>query len=856
MRVKFFILWVFCIQTTKAQFADSFSDNNLNLNPAWIFNPAEFENTNGQLHSKAAGGGNINFSAAYPFNAKSSTWFSFDFKLEINPSSANYFDYYICADTFPGQAKNGYFIRVGDTKDNLVLYRLNNGIKTAVLTGITGLLNTSTSHYCVRMVHTRDGNLRFYRINQADSSWKTESICPDAFLFNGKYGGIKIQQSGTTAAGKHYFDNLYSGNFTDTIPPQILNVKIIGANALDLYFSEGLDTATFANFQLNGIEYPSQAWLDKDNERLVHLQFSTALQTETPYFIFQKNLSDYSGNALTLFKYPFIISYADTPRYSDLCITEIMPNPTPAAGSIPEYEYIEIANRSQRKLQLGGCFLGDASTKFILPDSIINPGELALICLSNTPLCKIQGIKTIAMPGFPTLNNDADYLYLQNPKGELITELNYSQNWHSAAWKKNGGWSLERIDTSQWCINEGNWASCKTDGGTPGKLNSIAENILEPNNYLLQTYMPDSVHLQLKFKHPLDNNTGSDFRNFQIVEPGILVDSAICNGNQIELHLQGKMIADKVYHIKYTTLKTCTQKPLSDSIVEFGLALKNIDSGWIMLNEILFNPAGDGSDYVELVNTSNHILDLKQLRLANRNSNGQIDQVVAASELGQVLFPGNYCLLTQSIQSTVIQYPMHHLEAMIEIKEMPTYANEWGHVLVLNSDGNILDEFSYDANLHHALLFNNEGVSLEKFRPDLPSNKPQNWSSAASAVQYGTPGLINSQFQYEHSKTQNLKTVLPYFTPDNDGNEDVLQVNYELKKPGFLLTAIVFSENGAEVSRIFHNYLLSQSGEIFWDGKLGDGIISAGNYVLFAELFHPQGDIIRQKINFSVLSHP
>ncbi len=850
------MIWACCSPIVRAQFADSFSDNNLNLNPAWIFNSAEFENISGQLHSKATGGGNINFSAQCPFNSKSSTWFSFDFKLEINPSSANYFDYYISADTFPDLAKNGYFIRAGDTKDNLVLYRLNNGIKTAVITGASGLLNTSSSHYCVRMIHTRDGNLRFYRINLADSSWKTEYIGPDTFSFEGKYVGIKIQQSGATAAGKHYFDNLYTGNFTDTVPPQILNVQLKTTNTLDVIFSEGLGNASIANFQLNGTEYPSQVWLDQNNERLVHLQFLTSMQTETPHFLLYKNLNDYTGNAIALSKFPFLISHADTPRFADLCITEIMPNPAPAVGPIPEYEYIEIANRSQKKLQLGGCFLGDATSKFLLPDSIINPGEIALLCLSNTPLCNLAGVKTIAMPGFPTLNNDADYVYLKNSVGELITELNYTQNWHGAAWKKNGGWSLERIDTSLWCINTGNWASCKNDGGTPGKTNSVAENLPEPHNNLQQTYLPDSVHLQLKFKNPLDKKTASDFKNFLIVEPGIMVDSAICNGNQIDLKLRGKIIPDRVYHLKYTSLRSCTQKPLPDSTVVFGMALKTIDSGWIMINEILFNPVGDGSDYVELVNTSNHIIDLKLLRLANRSSNGQIDLVIAASELGNVLFPGDYCVFTESIQSTLAQYPMHQLEAMIELKELPVYANDWGHVLILNRNGNILDEFSYDANFHHALLFNNEGVSLEKFRPDLASNLPQNWSSAASAVQFGTPGLINSQFQFEHSKTTNLQAVLPYFTPDNDGNEDILQVNYELKKPGYLLTAIIFSENGAEVSRIFHNYSLAQSGEIFWDGKLGNRIISAGNYVLFAELFHPQGDVIHQKISFSVLSHP
>jgi len=42
--------------------------------------------------------------------------------------------------------------------------------------------------------------------------------------------------------------------------------------------------------------------------------------------------------------------------------------------------------------------------------------------------------------------------------------------------------------------------------------------------------------------------------------------------------------------------------------------------------------------------------------------------------------------------------------------------------------------------MHYSLLKGNEGISLEKIRPDLPSDESMNWHSASESVGWGTPG--------------------------------------------------------------------------------------------------------------------
>ena len=47
-------------------------------------------------------------------------------------------------------------------------------------------------------------------------------------------------------------------------------------------------------------------------------------------------------------------------------------------------------------------------------------------------------------------------------------------SWYQNAVKKDGGWTLEMIDTKNPCAGISNWkASIDTRGGSPGKKNSI-----------------------------------------------------------------------------------------------------------------------------------------------------------------------------------------------------------------------------------------------------------------------------------------------------------------------------------------------------------------------------------------------
>jgi len=82
---------------------------------------------------------------------------------------------------------------------------------------------------------------------------------------------------------------------------------------------------------------------------LVRLFFDQEMLNGQTYQLYVSNISDMVGNISGEMMKE--IMYYQAFRY-DLIFTEIMADPSPPAG-LPEYEYLEIFNRSKVKINLG-----------------------------------------------------------------------------------------------------------------------------------------------------------------------------------------------------------------------------------------------------------------------------------------------------------------------------------------------------------------------------------------------------------------------------------------------------------------------------------------------------------------------
>src|SRR5690606_32869576 len=106
------------------------------------------------------------------------------------------------------------------------------------------------------------------------------------------------------------------------------------------------------------------------------------------------------------------------------------------------------------------------------------------------------------------------------------------------------------------------------------------------------------------------------------------------------------------------------------------------------------------------------------------------------------------------------------------------FNNETGGV-VLVSGNRTIDSVFYTPDMQSPLIANPKGLSLERRQLTGPTDAARNFVSAASAVGGATPGYPNSQ-STEQAEKYGFSLQSPTFSPDNDGFEDLLKINYSL----------------------------------------------------------------------------
>ncbi|MDP4274229.1 MAG: lamin tail domain-containing protein, partial [Bacteroidota bacterium] len=296
----------------------------------------------------------------------------------------------------------------------------------------------------------------------------------------------------------------------------------------------------------------------------------------------------------------------------------------------------------------------------------------------------------------------------------------------------------------------------------------------------------------------------------------------------------------------------CVGNPLSDKNYAHFALPQSPDSLDILINEILFNPFPDGTDFVEIYNHSSKVIDLADLSICTRDiTSGLIKNCCVIAKNGRLIFPGEYVVITADRLKVQNHYLTPNDNCFTEVTAMPAINNEEGTVMLINRQAQMIDFFSYDKNMHFGLISNTEGVSLERINFDQSTNNASNWHSAAETVGYATPGYKNSQYNAQIDRSSEFSVSPEIFSPDNDGRDDLLHIHYKLDQPGFVANILIFDSRGREVKRLGRNVLLPSEGDLTWDGlDHRGGKASMGMYILFVELFNLNGEVRNIKKSF------
>ncbi|WP_190277616.1 lamin tail domain-containing protein [Adhaeribacter rhizoryzae] len=840
---------ILCQFYTYAQLQENFSDGDFTHDPTWTGDTDYFTvNAAGQLQTNGPAVTGTELQLATPCQAVTGTTWEFFARLNLATSSGNYADIFLISDSanFKGR-NNGYFVRIGGTPDEVSLFRKDaGGNPVYIINGRDGTIGATTNNV-VKVKVTRDSESRWtlwVDVSGTGQNYQEEGQAIDATYQQSGYFGVLVKYSSANNQ-RFFFDDFI---ITDNAPPLLRQVQVINNLAINILFNEPVALPTAQNpenYLLQNIGQPLVAVRDATNPALVHLTFAQAFPAGT-HTLIVSGLTDLYGNKLVA---PQTTTFSYNPpvaiNYREVRINEVLADVNPTVG-LPAAEFIELYNNSSKTINLQGWQYADATTaRGTLPAYILTPNSYVILCrVTDTTAFRPFG-NVLGLSVFPTLNDSGDEVRLFNNTGQLIDKIIYTTAWYQDARKAEGGWSLELINPLLNCSEATNWiAATDPSGGTPGKQNSVYSNTPDTQPpTLLKTEVMAGNQLKLTFSENLDSLTARNIAAYT-VSPAINITAVTFTGKtyqQVLLTLANNLQPRQVYEITVRQVRDCAGNLSSEAKATVVLP-EPAAIGDVVINEILFNPRSGGVDFVEIVNRSIKYIDLKNWQLGNLQPDSASDKKIITEE-SLVMAPGEYLLLTTRPDVVQAHYPAAKPEAFIKMDRLPSFPDEQGTVLLIEANQKLMDRFAYHEDMHFKLLADVNGVSLERIRLQGDSSAT-NWHSAASSVNYATPGYKNSQYFEQTPSTQFFNIEPKIFTPDEDGENDFTTINYRTEAAGFVTNITVYDASGREIKRLVKNELLAQNGFFRWDGLDDRGRkVPVGYYVLFIELFNLQGQV-------------
>lgn len=783
----------------------------------------------------------------HPFvNADSLVWM-FYFKLEFAPSASNKINIILMTDRLMQDSANAYLMEIGENgnNDNWKFYVQQSQSKILYAEGELTRLASDPAQARMKIQKNRDDSWTFSTDYSGGSQIileKSVQSVPSLNISNPLFG---IQCFYTdTRKDKFYLDDV-SIDFPvlDLKAPEIIGVHVISEYKLRIQFDESVDSVSslvLKNYQLDGHLFPISAKRISTDQ--LELGFSEKFVTSKSYQLRYDSIADLNNNLTRNQLFIFLSELLSSPGFLDMIITEIMADPTPVVG-LPEKEFVEIKNISAHTLDLTDCTITDGSTESKLTKYVLDSNAYLILCnIKDTLEFKPFG-SVLGLSSFPSLNNSGDLISLRNKDAEIINEVNYEDSWYRSSIKKEGGYTLELINTGSPCAGKENWTGSQHfSGGTPGYANSggvYQKDVSGPE--LLDAYPLNEFEIKMIFDEKLDQSSLSGF-SIMPTRSIASVDILMPSGNEVLLVLNEALEKGIQYKMTMNGIRDCVGNISNLESNAFALPAEPIyrDLVW---SEVLFNPYSGGVDFIELYNRSNKVLSLNKLLVRNQASNANWYSITS----DKIVLPGNYVALTSNPEQVFHKY-WHSDSTKIIQTQIPSIDDDGGNLeLAFNQNNNLvlLDSFTFSKEWHHPFIHDVEGVSLEKIDMEGFSNNRNNWQSAAASFGYATPGIANSHFidtaMHNMDKPYTLSSTV--ITPNGDSYRDFLSIQFHLNKSGYKSKIEIFDLSGQKLKSLSYQVLSAQD-LIVWNGDDdASALLPVGNYILYIELVHPDGDL-------------
>ena len=757
MRKILIIVLLLYSNSVLAQLNDDFSDGNFLLNPVWTAgnNGADFIVLANKLRSNSSlssGGFYISTPNTLALNSKWEFWIN----LQFNTSGANFVDIYLISDKADLKSSliNGYFIRVGNSDDEICLYK-RSGLSSSsikLIDGLNGTTNTSNNTIRVRVTRNNEGLFTLERdLTGTTNSFFTEGTFRDISFTNSSFFGVFIQQSTSSFFQKHFFDDFsIEPLLTDKNPPELTGVSVIDSTTLEVTFNEAMDSIGVknpANFSLTNFTGQLDNIQTSSDPAKFKIKLNSELKTGQ-YDLTILNVKDINGNLIqnkNQASFNYVKPYK--PKFRDIIINEIFADPSPQID-LPSVEYIELLNSSNETISLYNWKLSDLSSSGSLGNISISPNSYLILCAkADTAEFKKFG-NVLGLSSWPSLNNSGDMLSIKDHLNTLVDSISYSDSWHREPLKKQGGWSLERVSPTSICEGIFNWISSNDpSGGTPGKQNSvfIANFDQKPLKADSLNRLSDST-LLVYFNKPLNNSTLTT-NNFLLAPSSGQIKEIKSSGDfkQVLVKFSDKFKAGTTYQLSVSGIKDCSGNTLSSSS-PFSFSIPalpapppppplRLDTAQVFITELFADPSPEVGlplvEFIELFNPGTDTLDLEGWNINDTQTKGILKKYLLAPNQYLIICPAADTLQYKSFGKT------------LGISPWPSLNNSSDKIVLKSFKSRVVDSVNYSEKWYKDPKKQTGGWTLEKI--DVVKNDCNgfyNWGSSTEETG-GTPGRKN-----------------------------------------------------------------------------------------------------------------
>ncbi|MCH7397923.1 lamin tail domain-containing protein [Belliella sp. DSM 107340] len=635
----------------------------------------------------------------------------------------------------------------------------------------------------------------------------------------------------------------------DATPPEVVRVDGISSREIVLVFSEPLDpifAMILSFYKINGRE-PMEAQIQGNGNSMI-LKWDFDFEENRIYVLGIEGVADFAGNVISKTDFAFTFESPKKLAFKNLIINEIMPAPR-AGNSLPNVEYIEIYNPSSDPIALGGFQLANSRRTTTIPSEVILPDQYIILC-PRTQVNQFSRFgRVIGLTNWPTLLNSADQVKLYDNEGIIIDSLNYTTANFGGSSFASGGYSLEIVNPFIKCNLIGNLkTSIATERGTPGKINSLFDETPDRSTPVLLNASVLSTNQVLLF---FSKSLSPDLSNLDfIINPPLSTINIELDPEQNSLLLTFDQIIQEgtQYLIVVNGLRDCIGNLIKEGENAAFFTIPSLAaSGDVIINEVLFNANTGGPKFVEIYNQSEKFINLKDWKLANLNTSNEIDNRRIVSSEDLIIEPGGFLVFTTDVDRLSSDYPKGVRENFELVSTLPSYPQSSGNVVWLDPIEEIVEIFSYSERMHHRLLKEVRGVSLERLSALELVENPNNWKSASASVGFATPGYKNSNV-FEEIDSFGIEIQPKVFVPDAAGEQNFTQISYKVDQAGDLATMRIYSINGQLIREICQNEIWGSSGFYTWDGTDSNSRkVRPGYYILVVDLFDLEGNVTQIK---------